>query len=56
MLRTHILGQLSGADNADEDLSFSEDDLSGLVFEGDRLFEHAQAKINHTTYDLRRRL
>ncbi|KLO18138.1 hypothetical protein SCHPADRAFT_820248 [Schizopora paradoxa] len=53
MLRTHILGQLSGANRADEDLTFTDEDTEGLVFEGDRLFYHAQAKFNYTTYDLR---
>ena len=54
MLRTHILGQLTGTNRADEDLTFSDNDLDELIFEGNRLFSHAQVKINYTTYDLRR--
>lgn len=54
MLRTHILGQLSGTNRADEDLSFTDSDINELVFEGNRLFAHNQVKFNYTTYDLQR--
>lgn len=54
LLRSHILGQLSGEERADEDMQFSADDLKGLIFEGDCLYSHAKARINFTTYDVRR--
>lgn len=54
-LRAHILGQLSGdREVADEDNNFSAADLNSLIFHGDCLYSHRKARINYTTYDVRR--
>ncbi|KLO04861.1 hypothetical protein SCHPADRAFT_840114 [Schizopora paradoxa] len=52
-LRAHVLGQISGKDDVDEDMDFEAADLNRLVFVGDCLYAHPKARINYTTYDLR---
>ena len=52
----HAYGCLKGMDiaQADEDFNFSQEELSGLIIEGDCFYEHATIRIGYTAYDVRR--
>lgn len=54
-LKNHILGRLTGLEfDGDDDENFTDEDRNDLRILGSRIFRHYTARINYTTYDMRR--
>jgi hypothetical protein len=53
-LKTHLLARLQGLSVYDETTNFSREELDRVIFQFDRIFPHATARFNYTSYDVRR--
>ncbi|EDQ99585.1 uncharacterized protein LACBIDRAFT_316367 [Laccaria bicolor S238N-H82] len=51
LLKEHLLARILGTKNNDN--TFTDQDLSTIRFEHDRLYKHRTLRINYTSYDMR---
>ncbi|KAF7967234.1 hypothetical protein HWV62_35081 [Athelia sp. TMB] len=53
-LRAHILNRLTGADYSGDEVEYTDEELHSISFVGNKLYRHKVARVNFTTYDMRR--
>lgn len=53
-LQAHILGRLRGDTYIGDEPGLSTEELNNIIFQHDRIYEHATSAFNYTTYNIRR--